>query len=97
MSNATPIDEESTTSTGTQWSRINWAFIGLFTALTVIGVAISTGVFGLGIVNITDPGTNTGVRTPMYVYLYSSLGALGYIFTKLMTRLEDFDEWGEIE
>ncbi|RXK51742.1 hypothetical protein [Halorientalis pallida] len=35
------------------------------------------------------------MTVPPYVDLYASLGALGYVFTKLMTNVEGYDEYDE--
>jgi hypothetical protein len=98
MSGTEATDGRTAVRTGRRWSRENWLLIGLFTLLTVAGVAISTGVLSLGVVTPSGgAGSGSSVRVPVYVYLYASLGALGYVFTKLMTQLDSFDEWGEIE
>jgi hypothetical protein len=96
MSSTTPAQEGSTGVGGPSWSRVNWAFIGLFTLLTVVGVAISAGVLGTGWLT-AGSASQSGVQVPPYVYLYSSLGALGYVFTKLMADLDQFDEWGDLQ
>ncbi|MFW5917992.1 MAG: hypothetical protein ACOCR0_00770 [Haloferacaceae archaeon] len=89
--------EEDTAASEVRWSGQNWLLITLFIGLTVLGVAISTGELGSEFVDAPDDGWNAPVTVPPFVYLYASLGALGYIFTRLITRLEDFVEWGDIE
>jgi hypothetical protein len=34
---------------------------------------------------------------PAYVYIYASLGALGYIFTKLMAGIDEFDDTADAD
>ncbi len=98
MANDTPTGQPSSESAASRWSQGNWVLITVFTGLTVVGVAISTGAIGGDIVDVSKGGLGDGtVRTPLFVYLYATLGALGYIFTKLMTGLEEFDEWDEIQ
>lgn len=98
MDDSESADVRTAPVTSRAWSTENWALILLFSLLTLVGVVISTGELNLGIIDASKSPTATdSVRVPMYVYLYASLGALGYIFTKLMTNLERFDEWGEIE
>lgn len=83
---------------GERWSVANWLFIGVFTVLTLLGVVISTGGLARWMLAVpAETGSPATVSVPPYVYLYASLGALGYVFTKLMTRLDRYDEWGEIE
>ncbi|WP_156588199.1 hypothetical protein [Halorubrum sp. CBA1125] len=77
-------------------ARGNWSLILLFTVLSIVGIALSTGLLNLGIVD-TKHATAGDVAVPMYVYLYASLGALGYIFTKLMSHLESYDETSELD
>ena len=78
-------DETVSESGGTvwQWGVETWALVGLFGGLTLAGVAISTGIAGTGVLGAPDDGT-VGVNVPFFVYLYATLGALGYIFTKVM-------------
>jgi hypothetical protein len=103
MGNADAQSSETETGTGTGtaeqagavdgWSSENWVLIGALTALTLVGVALSS-----GLVPVEGWLTVTGtVIVPPYVYLYASLGALGYVFTKLMTNVEAYDEYDEIE
>jgi len=70
------------------WPVHNSLAIVLFTLLSVIGLVLSTGILDLGLVD--TPGSVDGVQVPGYIYLYASFGALGYIFTKLMTMSETF-------
>lgn len=79
------------------WSWENWLLIFLFVGLSLVGVAISTGAVRPGLVDVSGTDWNTPVSVPLFVYLYASLGALGYIFTRLITRLEDFVHWGDVE
>lgn len=79
------------------WSVGNWLVILVFVVLTVVGVAMTAGLFG-GDVLTTSIGTETnGIGIPLAVFLYATLGALGYVFTRLMTALDDYDEWSDIE
>lgn len=96
MANDTPTGDETTGVPASRWSRVNWAFIVVFTVLTVVGVAVSTGVLGMGWVTGQQPSASS-VQVPAYVYLYASLGGLGYVFTKLMAEFEDFDDWDDLE
>lgn len=77
------------------WTRANWLVISLFTLLSLVGIVLSTGVLKLGVVDTS--GTTSGVAVPTYIYLYASLGALGYIFTKLMAGIESFDDAADID
>lgn len=70
------------------WSIENWAFIGFFVLLATITVVFST---SRGPLPALEPSI------PPAVYLYSTMGALGYAFTKLITGLGDFVEWGNVE
>lgn len=93
-------DDSETTSddeTAQSWSGENWLLICLFFGLTVIGVALSVGWVDPGIVEKPEVDHSNTVKVPLFVYLYATLGALGYIFTRLITRLEDFVTWGNIE
>ncbi|MDY6818786.1 MAG: hypothetical protein SVG88_09000 [Halobacteriales archaeon] len=90
-------EESTSVITSRRWSAQNWMVIMLFSLLTILGIAISTGMLGLNVIQIPDPDTTTSIQIPLYVYLYATLGALGYVFTRLMNRLENYDEWGEIE
>lgn len=79
------------------WSPINWLVIIFFSILTLVGIILSVGLFE-SVVAITQENKNSNLVTvPLYIYLYSGFGALGYIFTKLMTNLDQYDEWGELE
>jgi len=83
----------------TQVALDNWVIYGLFGGLTLAGVAVSTDLFGAGImVAPADPLGADPVRltVPLFVYVHATLGALGYVFTKLMTGLEAYDEPGEV-
>ncbi|WP_299263596.1 hypothetical protein [Halorientalis sp.] len=76
------------------WSAGNWLLIGVLTGLTLVGIGLSAGLVPVD-GWLTAPGG--AVVVPPYVYLYASLGALGYVFTKLMTNVEAYDEYSEIE
>lgn len=91
-----PRAETASNQEDRRWSIENWLIIALFFSLTVLGVALSTGFFELGVIeeSTTDDGS---VRVPVFIYLYASLGALGYIFTRLITQLDAFVGWGDIE
>lgn len=96
MDEATADEEASAT---TRIALDNWMIYGLFGALTLAGVAISMDLFGAGAMTAPAESPTEGTVTlavPLFVYVYASLGALGYIFTKLMAGLEDYDEPGEI-
>ncbi len=71
-----------------EWSVENWAIIGFFVLLATITVVFSTG---------RGPFPPLEPPIPPAVYLYSTMGALGYAFTKLITGLGDFVEWGNVE
>jgi hypothetical protein len=78
-------DQTVSNSGGTvwRWSVETWVLVGLFGGLTLAGVAVSTGIAGTGVLEgPSEP--NAGINVPFYVYLYATLGALGYIFTKVM-------------
>ena len=78
-------DERVTDSGRTRWrwGVETWVLVGLFGGLTLAGVAVSTGIAGTGVLQApSEPAS--GVSVPLYVYLYATLGALGYVFTKVM-------------
>lgn len=79
----------STSSTGVarRWGIENWLLVGFFGGLTLAGVALSSGVLGAGVVGAPSE-TASGVNVPPFVYLYATLGALGYVFTKLLVAYE---------
>ncbi|MDQ2070929.1 hypothetical protein RBH20_00115 [Haloarcula sp. H-GB4] len=79
------------------WSVGNWAVIGLFFVLTAVGIAMAAGTGGRELLTGTVGRSGPGVIIPVAVFLYSGLGALGYVFTKLMTSLDDYDEWSDFE
>lgn len=80
------------------WSTINWVIIATFSLLTVLGMGLSIGLIESIVVVPSQSATDPEIQIiPMFVYLYSGLGALGYVFTKLMGQLEDYTDWGEIE
>ncbi len=76
------------------WSSGNWLLIGALTALTLVGLVLSAGLVPVEGLLTASGGA---VIVPPYVYLYASLGALGYVFTRLMTNVEAYDEYDEIE
>ncbi|MFC7133354.1 MULTISPECIES: hypothetical protein [Salinibaculum] len=95
MSDATAEEETQQTT----WIALdNWLVYGLFGALTLAGVAISLDPYGTGVMTPPPPAPDeTGtLAVPLFVYVYATLGALGYIFTKLMSGLEEYDEPGEV-
>mgnify|MGYP000341302878 CR=1 FL=1 len=92
----TETSSESVLETG-RWSVGNWAVIGVFLVLTVIGVAMASGLFGRGLLTESVGGDGPSVIVPLAVFLYATLGALGYVFTKLMTSLEEYDKWSDFE
>ncbi|MEF8780378.1 MAG: hypothetical protein V5A46_06845, partial [Haloferacaceae archaeon] len=65
-------------------------------ALTVLGVIITTGELPWDLVDASK-GWRDPVAVPGFVYVYSSLGALGYVFTRLITQLDEFVEWGDVD
>lgn len=95
MNQSTTDDASVTEPSGDRGVRKNWSLILLFTVLSIVGIALSTGLLNLGIVDTEQTATGD-VAVPMYVYLYASLGALGYIFTKLMSHLEKYDDATEL-
>jgi hypothetical protein len=96
MSQSATDDTAVTESSVSGSVRQNWSLILLFTVLSTVGIALSTGHLNLGVVDTKDTAAGA-VAVPTYVYLYSSLGALGYIFTKLMSHLEYYDEASELD
>lgn len=73
----------------------NWLVIGLFGTLTIVGVVLAARLIQTGFVSV--PGEEpAGVVIPLYLYLYSTLGALGYVFTKLMSDLRAYDDHSEL-
>lgn len=76
-----------------RWGVENWVFFGLFGALTLAGVVVSSGAAGTDVLAATDPG---GVAVPPFVYVYATMGALGYVFTKLMADVSRYDEPTEL-
>jgi hypothetical protein len=92
----TETSSENVLETG-RWSVGNWAVIGVFFVLTVIGTAMAAGLFGRGLLTESIGGDGPSVIVPLAVFLYATLGALGYVFTKLMTSLEEYDKWSDFE
>lgn len=78
------------------WSAVNAAVIAAFFLLTLVGLLISTGYIK-PLAGLDGGGTRGPAAVPPYVYLYAGLGALGYIFTKLMVQFDDYDEWNDAE
>lgn len=74
----------NTSGTGYQWSTENRGFIAVFVVLAVAAVILS---MGYGPLPPVDPSI------PPAVYLYSTMGALGYAFTKLITKMGDLKRW----
>ena len=107
MSTERPSDEQSTVTDsnsggasiedGVEWSLLNWIVIGVFAGLTLVGIVLSTGVLGWAVAIPTDGSDPNPVTIPVYVYLYAGFGALGYIFTKLMHKLDRYTEWNQWE
>lgn len=77
-------------------ARENWSLILLFIVVTVVGIVLSTGVLNLGVVD-AEQGSSDTISIPLYIYLYASLGALGYMFTKLRLHIESYDETSELD
>ena len=80
-----------------RWSVGNWAVIGVFFLLTVVGVAMTAGLFGRSLLTEAVGGDGPDVIVPLAVFLYATLGALGYVFTRLMTSLREYDKWSDFE
>lgn len=78
---------DSSTGAG-RWDVENWLLVGFFGGLTLAGVAISTGIAGTGVLAAPSESA-AGVNVPLFVYLYASLGALGYIFTKVLVTYDE--------
>lgn len=78
---------ESSTGAG-RWDMENWLLVGFFGGLTLAGVAISTGIAGTDVL-AAPAESGSGVNVPLFVYLYASLGALGYIFTKVLVTYDE--------
>ena len=101
MSEST-VEEESTPespSVGGRWGLGNWLLYGLFGGLTLAGVAVSSSALGTELMvapPAPDPGEPPALTIPLFVYVYATLGALGYVFTKLMLSLDQYDEVSEI-
>ena len=93
MSQSTTEEPAVTGTTEGALARDNWLLVVLFTALTIVGVVLSTGLLNLGLV---EASATSGVEVPFYIYLYATLGALGYIFTKLMVDVESYDQATDI-
>jgi hypothetical protein len=72
-----------------EWSTLNGAVILFFGVLTLVGMALASGV----IRPVVDTTPDSDVTVPVFIYLYAGLGALGYIFTKLMVQFEAYAEW----
>ncbi|WP_244605486.1 hypothetical protein [Halorhabdus rudnickae] len=95
----TPSEATGATETvgdGGDWSLLNWIVIAVFGALTAVGIALSTGLFEW-VVAIPEGSETNPVTIPVYVYLYAALGTLGYIFTRLMHKLDQYTEWNRWE
>ncbi|MEF8859972.1 MAG: hypothetical protein V5A38_13780 [Halolamina sp.] len=75
-----------TTAAQTGWSIHNWEVVAVFIIGTLVGIVITTDAFGL-----------LEVTVPPFVLFYSGLGALGYIFTKLMVQFDNYADWGQRE
>jgi len=86
--------EEGPTIARRQGITDNWLLIGAFTALTIVAVALATGVVETGLV-ATPTELPDGVAVPLFVYLYATLGAMGYVFTKLMADIRSYDDRDE--
>jgi Na+/H+ antiporter NhaC len=96
MKNESQREREAKTEAGPNWSVVNWAVIALFSGLTLVGVVLSIGVFE-PVVSTSGGSDTSAVAVPLYVYLYAGLGALGYVFTKLMADLDQYTEWSKLE
>ncbi|WP_136689877.1 hypothetical protein [Halorhabdus amylolytica] len=78
------------------WSLLNWIVIGVFGLLTAVGIALSTGLLEW-VVAVPDGSETNPVTVPVYVYLYAALGTFGYVFTRLMHKLDQYTEWNRWE
>lgn len=67
-----------------EWSTLNGAVILFFGVLTLVGMALASGVLR----PVVDTAPDRAVTVPIFIYLYAGLGALGYIFTTLMVQFE---------
>lgn len=89
-------DQTATEDTGAtaEWGLGNWILLSFFLLLTVSAVVVSTaGSDGL----MTAPSESTDTLVvPTFVYIYATLGALGYVFTKLIKDFESHDEPSEV-
>ena len=81
---------------GPDWSTGNWVVIAAFTALTLVGLALAVGGVE-SVVDVSVSGESDALTVPPYVYLYAGLGALGYVFTKLMVQFDEYTEWQNLE
>lgn len=94
------MSEETVSKSSTRagrWDVENWVLVGVFGGLTLAGVAISTGIAGTDVLG-TPPGSAAGVNVPLFVYLYATMGALGYIFTKVLVTYDELTgPWGSSE
>jgi H+/Cl- antiporter ClcA len=87
---------DGTSASNVDWSLLNWIVIAVFGALTAVGLALSIGLLEW-VVAIPDDTATNPVTIPVYVYLYAALGTLGYIFTRLMHKLDRYAEWSRWE
>jgi hypothetical protein len=67
----------------------------LFTRLSLVGVVLSTGVLTPGLVDTSGP--TSGIAVPTSVYIYASLGALGYIVTTLLVGIDSFADTADAD
>lgn len=82
---------------GATWSMVNAAVIGLFVVLSAIGLLLSMGLVEWLVAVPSSASSPSTMTVPPYVYLYAGLGALGYVFTKLMVEFDRYDEWHDAE
>ena len=79
-----------------RWGLSNWMLYGLFGGLTLAGVAVSNSALGSEVIVAPQDDGPIPLTVPLFVYVYATLGALGYVFTKLMMGLEKYDERREV-
>jgi hypothetical protein len=82
---------------GTNWSRWNWSIVLLFGVSTLVGVGLAVGALDSVVAIPEAPSDSNVVVVPLYVFLYAGFGALGYVVTKLMNQIDEYDEWSEVE
>lgn len=72
------------------WARKNLWVIAGYIVLSLVGIALATGWVPWMEWIVTPPGDDGLVAVPAFIIVYASLGALGYIFTKLMVEFDEY-------